>query len=235
MSKSCPISKKKRKKLLENYKETGKKKFLVPWLLSLRKTAGNIWSRIIAQHTAEGIEHQIVDVKDPVRGGVNAVQGGKLCQFKEQREGKRQSHRLFQAAVEVISQIDTERKEQTDVAADLKPCGVRDVYGADPGQDPICLFFKVMEKGQRMKLHPYGKRVFQYIFKGRQRRDDIKVHTDEIKNEQIHSDHPKEDNSAVFPVLIDHAGNEKDNGDKRKKGIHHAKGDQVFMHKIKTP
>ncbi|WWR17511.1 hypothetical protein V1224_06965 [Lachnospiraceae bacterium JLR.KK008] len=77
-----------------------------------------------------------------------------------------------------------------------------------------------MEKGQRVKLDTHGERMGQNIVEGWQGCDNIKIHTGEIENKQIHSGYTEEDNSAVFSVLVEQTGEEEENGDQGKKGIY---------------
>ena len=101
------------------------------------KTACNPRCGTVPERAADRIEHQIVNVKNPVGSRIDPVQSGKLRQFKEQRECKGKRDSLSKAAVKVVLHIDAERKQQPQIAADLKPGGVGDIDGAAAGNDPV--------------------------------------------------------------------------------------------------
>ena len=72
-----------------------------------------------------------------------------------------------------------------------------------------------------MKLYPHGERMFLHIGKSGQRRDNIKIHTDQIKNKGIHYGHAPKDNFPIAAALIERVWNEKQNGNQRGKSINH--------------
>ena len=101
------------------------------------KAACNPGCKAVSERDADRIKHQVVDVKNPIGSRIDAIQSGKLCQFKEQGQRKGKHDSLPEAAVKIIAHIDAKRKQQSQIAADLEPGGVRDIDSAGAGYNPV--------------------------------------------------------------------------------------------------
>jgi hypothetical protein len=96
-----------------------------------------------------------------------------------------------------------------------------DIDSTDTGSDPVYLFSEIMKEGEGVKLDCDRKRTCQNRFKRRQRGNDIEIHTNQIEKKGIHNESTCQNESAIFPVLIDSIGNEKEYDNQRKQGIDH--------------
>lgn len=175
----------------------------------------------VSHASAYCVKHQIIHIKDPVRGRIDTVEGAQLCQFEKKGQKERHYQCLFQSTMKIVPQIDAERQKQSQITSYLKPGRMRDVDSSDPCSDPIYLFPEIMEKGKGMELNCNGKRICQNRFERRQRGDNIQIHTNQIENKGIHNEGTGHNEAAVFPLLIDSIGNEKEYGDQGKQGVDH--------------
>ena len=177
------------------------------------------WGQRISQQPATRIGDQVVHIRQTIGPRIIPVKARKLRQLKKQTEQKGKQQRLFQAASEIIPQVDSQRRKHGHIGHDLEEIPVP--HQAVPRGRPARVHAGVVQQVRHLpegnQLHARGGQPADR-FHIRQRQDHQKIGAHQVQHKRIHDRRAQKQHRPVPAVLKQHIGQREH---QRHKGKQH--------------